>query len=107
MYCKGVEKSRATVALRKVNTIYWKAKQAEIDKEEERKRKREATRDNREKGWQVAHTDEWSDEEEVTEQQNRDDTGQEGVDEDEESDDDQQSMHQNVNNIREDYMLQK
>jgi hypothetical protein len=56
--------------------VYWKAKQAEIGKDEESKRKRLETRDNREKGWEVAHVDEWSNEEEPHEQQEIVDTVQ-------------------------------
>jgi hypothetical protein len=45
-------------SMKKVNTDYWKAKQMELDRGEEWKRKREDTRDNRERGWQVAPVDE-------------------------------------------------
>ncbi len=46
--CKAVEKNHGVVTLQTVDTDYWKAKQAEIGKDEERKRKRLETRDNRE-----------------------------------------------------------
>ncbi len=56
--------------MRKVDTDDWKAKQMELEQGEERKRKREETRDNREKGWRVASVDEWTeDKEEDTNQQ--------------------------------------
>jgi hypothetical protein len=62
--CEAVVKNRAMESMRKVDTDYWKAKQMELDQGEERKRKREETRDNREKGWQVAPVDEWTEDEE-------------------------------------------
>ena len=62
--CEAVVKNRAMESMRKVDTDYWKAKQMELDRGEERKRKREETRDNREKGWQVAPVDEWTEDEE-------------------------------------------
>jgi hypothetical protein len=40
--------------MKKVDIDYWKAKHMELDRGEERKRKREETRDNRETGWWVA-----------------------------------------------------
>jgi hypothetical protein len=62
--CEAVVKNRAMESMRKVDTDYWKAKQMELDRGEERKRKREETRDNREKGWQIAPVDEWTEDEE-------------------------------------------
>jgi hypothetical protein len=62
--CEAVVKNRAMESMRSVDTDYWKAKQMELDRGEERKRKREETRDNREKGWQVAPVDEWTEDEE-------------------------------------------
>ena len=64
-------------------------------KDEERKRKRDETRDNRERGWEVAHVDQWSDEEETNRQQETIVTApgdDEGTSSDEE-DEDGVSMH--------------
>jgi hypothetical protein len=60
-YCKAVATNRAVTNLAKVDVEYREAKWAEVSKEEERKRKREETRENRERGWQVAYVDDWSD----------------------------------------------
>jgi hypothetical protein len=90
-YCKAVEKNRSNINLVKIDTKYWKDRQARIDKNEERKRKREDTRERRESGWEVAHVDEWSDDDnEKNNQQSNASTEQQnngmGV---EESDDDE------------------
>jgi hypothetical protein len=86
-YCKAVEKNRSTMTLKKVDTAYWKARQARIDKDEERKRKREASREMREEGWQVAHVDAWSDDEEGTNRQQEEESGvqQQGNEDDDDS----------------------
>jgi hypothetical protein len=99
-YCKAVEKNRSNVALVKIDTNYWKGRQARIDKDEERKRKREETREKRETGWMAAHVDDWSDEEEdsnkqTTEneaavQRSNDREEEENIDDDDDDDDDDQ-----------------
>jgi hypothetical protein len=67
--CKAaVKNDREVVSLKKVDLDYWKVKLSKVDKNEERKRKREEMRDNREQGWQVAHVDEWNEEEETNQQ---------------------------------------
>jgi cytochrome c1 len=89
-YCKAVEKNHGVVNLQKVDTDYWKAKQAEIGKDEERKRKRLETRDNREKGWEVTHVDEWSNEEEPHEPQEIIDMVQQAREQEDNSSDDEE-----------------
>ena len=48
---------------KKTDKEYREEKQSEMNKAEERKQKQEETRKDRETGWNVAHVDEWSDEE--------------------------------------------
>jgi hypothetical protein len=62
-HCKAVKVNRADDTLKQVDTNYWRGRLARIDKDEERKRKREKTREERESGWEVAHVDDWSDDE--------------------------------------------
>lgn len=67
--CKAVERNRSSASSKRVDTTYMKERQARIDKNEERKRKRDETREKRESGWQVAHVDEWSDDGDGNKQQ--------------------------------------
>jgi hypothetical protein len=61
--CKAVKVNRAEDTSKQVDTNYWRERQAKKDKDEERKRKREQTREERESGWETAHVDDWSDNE--------------------------------------------
>lgn len=70
-YCKGVKENRELAGSKKVDMNYLASRRSVVDKNEERKRKREESRDKREEGWQIAHTDEWSDEEEANEQEEK------------------------------------
>ena len=60
-YCKVVATNCVVNNLKKVDAKYKEAKQAEVSKEEERKRKIEETKENWEREWQVAHFDDMSD----------------------------------------------
>jgi hypothetical protein len=62
-YCRLVTANRVKDASKKIDEEYQEEKQSAMNKAEERKRKREETRKDRETGWNVAHVDEWSDEE--------------------------------------------
>jgi hypothetical protein len=68
-YYLAVKVNRAEASSKKVDADYLASRQSVIDKNEVRKRKREETRDAREKGWNIAHTDQWSDKEETNEQE--------------------------------------
>jgi hypothetical protein len=61
-YYKMVTENRAHEDLLVVDTDYLEKKKAAMTKQEERKRKRDNTRENRESGWAVASYDAWSDE---------------------------------------------
>jgi hypothetical protein len=93
--CKAVKNNREKASSKKVDLDYWKAKLSKVDKKEERKRKREKTRDKRELGWNVAHADEWSKEEEANQQNVENGREQEvsGNGQEEESKDEEDSIH--------------
>jgi hypothetical protein len=61
-YYSMVATSRADKDLVDVDTHYLAQKKAAMTKQEERKRKRDNTRESRENGWAVASFDAWSDE---------------------------------------------
>jgi hypothetical protein len=95
-YCKEVGENRSDEDLKKVDTTYWKERMARIDKCEERKRKRDETREKRESGWEVAHADEWSDDDDRSSQKTNDIAVAQGNerDDDEESDNSEdESIH--------------
>jgi hypothetical protein len=93
--CKAVQMDREKASSKKVDLDYWKVKLSKVDKKEERKRKREETRDKRELGWNVAHADEWSEEEEANQQNVENGREQEvsGNDQEEESNNEGDSIH--------------
>jgi hypothetical protein len=94
-YCKAVELNRSSEGAKEVDTAYWKYRRSRIDKDEERKRKRDQTRENRESGWKKAHVDDWSDEEDKrTKQKENDSTvGQSNAEEIESTDEEEVDMH--------------
>jgi hypothetical protein len=89
-YCKEVGENRSDDDLKKVDTAYWKERRARIDKSEERKRKRDETREKRESGWEVAHVDEWSDDDDKSTQKTNESTIAEGNEREEEESDDEE-----------------
>ena len=80
--------------LKQFDECYLNAKRLELDKVEERKRKRDETRDNRERGWEIAHVDEWSDDEERNEETENGETlvGNEEQDGEGSDDEDEETM---------------
>jgi hypothetical protein len=94
-YCKAVELNRSTEDLKNVDRNYLEGRRARIDKNEERKRKREETREARESGWEKAHVDDWSDEEDSRNKQKENDTvvGGENADDNGSSDGEVDNMH--------------
>jgi hypothetical protein len=94
-YCKKVGENRSDVNLKMVDTTYWKERQARIERSEARKRKRELTRKERESGWEVAHVDDWSDDDKTTQQTHNDSTVEQGNEKDAEESDNEEdgSIH--------------
>jgi hypothetical protein len=94
-YCKAVELNWSFEGAKEVDTAYWKYRRSRIDKDEERKRKRDQTREKRESGWKKAHVDDWSDEEDNrTKQKENDSTvGQSNAEEIDSSNEEEENMH--------------
>jgi hypothetical protein len=94
-YCKAVELNRLAEGAKEVDTNYLKERRARIDKDEERKRKRDETREKRESGWEKAHVDDWSDEENNGDKQKENDTavGESNARESDSSDEEEVQMH--------------
>jgi hypothetical protein len=94
-YCKAVELNRSAEGAKEVDTNYLKERRARIDKDEERKRKRDETREKRESGWEKAHVDDWSDEENNGDKQKENDTavGESNARESDSSDEEEVQMH--------------
>jgi hypothetical protein len=65
-YCSKVKKDRAKTESKLVDAEYMETKREETTKDEERKRKRDETRNIREVGWNVAYVDDWSGDEGVS-----------------------------------------